>query len=174
MSKKITINILDQDSIQNAINQINATKNKINNATKQYVDTLANAAYKVAETNINESTLKNHVHLRIEDLSTPDVACKRVVAEGEDMAMGFDSLLGIEYGAGIHYNKTPNPDADADGYGVGTFPGQTHAFEDGWAFKDEEGKWIYTHGVKATMPMYKARMEVLKQKDRVVKGVLKK
>ena len=42
-----------------------------------------------------------------------------------------------------------------------SFPGQTHAFEDGWYYPDENGEWHYTHGTKATMPMYNASTEML-------------
>ena len=59
------------------------------------------------------------------------------------------------------------------GYGVGTFPGQTHAFqEEGWWFKDEEtDKWIHSYGVQATMPMYNASIEMRQKVTEIAKEV---
>ena len=69
-------------------------------------------------------------------------------------------MLLVEFGAGIHYNANANPKAGEMGCGVGTFPGQIHAFEDGWYYWGEDKKWHYTHGTKATMPMYSASVAI--------------
>lgn len=74
----------------------------------------------------------------------------------------FSILLAIEFGAGVHFNPTKNPLVGSKfPYGVGTFPGQTHAYDDMWWYWNEkEQKWMPTHGVKATMPMYKAGKDI--------------
>ena len=80
----------------------------------------------------------------------------------------------MEFGAGIHYNSTANPNADKFGFGVGTFPGQVHAFEDGWYYWNEEAQeWQYTHGVKATMPMYNADIEIIQNVVKTAKEVFR-
>jgi hypothetical protein len=55
----------------------------------------------------------------------------KFIVENED-------ILFIEFGAGIHFNKgESHPQAKELGYGVGTYPGQTHAFDDeGWWYWD--------------------------------------
>jgi hypothetical protein len=84
----------------------------------------------------------------------------------------FSTILAIEFGAGIHFNSTPNPNADKFGLGVGTFPGQIHAFEDMWFYWDETDQmWKPTHGVKATMPMYNAQMELINNAIKIAKTV---
>lgn len=97
---------------------------------------------------------------------------KGAVKEQEGYAP-FSILLAIEFGAGIHYNPTPNPLISSEfPYGVGTFPGQTHAYEDMWFYWDENSQeWKPTHGVKATMPMYSADMEIIQNVVKFAKEV---
>lgn len=132
---------------------------------KLLAEKLAKAGIKVAETKIDESPLGKYVTIKTE-ITEEKAGCSAIliatgaVKESEGYAP-FNTLLAIEFGAGIHYNKTPNPNADKFGMGVGTFPGQIHAFEDGWYYwDDKEKEWRYTHGVKATMPMYNASTEI--------------
>ena len=84
-------------------------------------------------------------------------------------------MLAIEFGAGIHYNPTPNPLVSSEfPYGVGTFPGQTHAYQDMWWYWDEDNQeWRPTHGVKATMPMYKASEEMKNNILKIAKDVFR-
>ena len=76
----------------------------------------------------------------------------------------FYTLLAVEFGAGIVYNSAENPKAPELGFGVGTYPGQIHAFEDGWYYLDDKTEtWRYTHGIKATIPMYNAEQQIIPQ-----------
>ena len=97
---------------------------------------------------------------------------KGAVKESEGYAP-FSILLAIEFGAGTHFNPTPNPLISSEfPYGVGTFPGQTHAYEDMWWYWDENTQeWKPTHGVKATMPMYSADMEITQNVVKYAKEV---
>lgn len=53
---------------------------------------------------------------------------------------------------------------DAVGVGQGTFPGQTHAFDEkGWNWMDTEGHWHHSKGFKPTHPMYIAEMRMLSE-----------
>ena len=85
----------------------------------------------------------------------------------------FSILLAIEFGAGIYFNPTPNPLISSEfPYGVGTFPWQIHAYEDMWWYWDENTQeWKPTHGVKATMPMYNADMEIIQNVVKYAKEV---
>lgn len=121
------------------------------------LDRLADEGYKVAEVQKSESPLGKYVHIKVESSGLT----RRIMAIGEVMySKGyapFSTILAIEFGTGISYNRKGNPNADKFGYGVGTFPNQLHAFDDGWYFwSEEKQKWIYTKGVRATMPMYEA------------------
>jgi len=80
----------------------------------------------------------------------------KLVVENED-------ILFIEFGAGIRYNNgNAHPQAKEFGYGVGSYPGQTHAFnQKGWWYTDESGNSIHSWGTEATMPVYKAYAEMI-------------
>ena len=82
--------------------------------------------------------------------------------------------MAVEFGAGIYYNKSNSIIANKFGMGIGTFPGQTHAFDsNGWYYLGDDGEWHHSYGVKATMPMYKAGTEIRKNIDKVVREVFK-
>ena len=86
----------------------------------------------------------------------------------------FYTMLAIEYGSGIRFNKPPgNPDAAKMGYGPGTFPGQMHAFDEkGWYYWDEGlQSWRHTYGIEATMPMYAATLKIREAVESVAREV---
>lgn len=152
--------------------KVNILPQKINNAIME----LGKAGFKVASAKIDEAPLGKYVTLR---LDTPNINTVVLVATGEvKQSEGFEdfnTLLAIEFGAGIYHNKTPNPNADKFGLGVGTFPGQIHAFEDGWYYWDEKDEmWKYTHGVKATMPMYSAQTAMIVEAVKIVQKSFRK
>lgn len=163
--KKISFG-LSVKSIQNAIEEIEDYQRSFNKKVEEFVTELSKYGRIVAMEKVQESPLGKTVTLRCE--TTPEeMGCKAIlIATGElKQAEGhepFSTLLAIEFGAGIFHNKVPNPKANEMGYGVGTFPGQVHAFEDGWYYLGDDDKWHYTHGVKATMPMYNASVEMAK------------
>lgn len=152
---------------------------KLRKKLEQYVSELLRLGINVAQTNINESPLGKYVALTT-DISSDKMGCKGIlIAIGQNKESEgrepFNTLLAIEFGAGIYYNSSENPKSAEMGFGVGTFPGQIHAFEDGWYYWDENAsKWRYTHGVKATMPMYKADIEIIAQAVSVARKIFRK
>ena len=167
MAKTIEVE-LSVKGIKDLKKQLLNYKSSLQTKCEEYVTALANLGVNVAQTSINESPLGKYVTLTTDILSSKMGCSAILIAVGEvKQAEGyedFNTLLAIEFGAGIHHNPIPNPKAELFGLGVGTFPGQTHAFEDGWWYWDEKAQeWRYTQGVKATMPMYKADMEIIQQ-----------
>lgn len=167
MSKKtLHCDILSQSSIKELQKDLQAYQKGVIQKTKLLAKRLAEQGVKVAEAKIDESPLGKLVTLKT-DITEEQAGRKAIlIATGEvkqsEGYADFNTLLAIEFGAGIHYNPTPNPNADNFGMGVGTFPGQIHAFEDGWYYWDDKAQeWRYTHGVKATMPMYHASIEII-------------
>lgn len=157
---------LSVKGIQKMRKELAEYKRSFEYKTKLFVEKLLEKGVEVAQAKVGESPLGKYVALST-DISEEKMGCKGIlIATGEvkysDKYEPFSTILAIEFGAGISYNPTPNPNADEYGYGVGTFPGQLHAFEDGWYFWDEEKqKWTYTKGVKATMPMYEAQRAIV-------------
>lgn len=146
---------------------------------RELVEKLAQIGIETAKVYIGQSPLGHYVSIRT-NIEPSKMGCKAIlVATGEvkvsDEYADFNTLLAIEFGAGIHYNKDENPKSGELGFGVGTFPGQIHAFEEGWFYWDEETQsWKYTHGVKATMPMYNASVEIIKNIQKLAKEVFSK
>lgn len=139
-----------------------------------FVNRLSELGLTVAQTKVSESPLGKYVHVRVEASGLT----RRIIATGEikysDGYAPFSTILAIEFGSGITYNPVSNPNADKFGFGVGTFPGQIHAFEDGWYFWDEKAQeWKYTKGVKATMPMYEAENAIRDNVTRIAKEVFR-
>ena len=144
---------------------------------KQLVSMLLQSGVEVAETNISESPLGKYVTVST-NISADKIGCNGILlAKGQvreqDGYAPFSILLAIEFGAGVHFNPTQNPLVGSKfPYGVGTFPGQTHAYEDMWFYWDEKTQeWKPTHGVKATMPMYNADMEIIQNVVKYAKEV---
>jgi hypothetical protein len=174
---KHTINVsLSESSIQGAIRQIQQYKQTLQYKCELLVERLAELGDKAAIMSINESPLGKTVSMRVEKTPT-QMGCKAVLIatgktiEAKDREL-FYTLLAIEFGAGIYYNSgNENPKANDFGLGVGTYPGQIHAFSDGWYYLGNDNQWHYTHGVKATMPMYNATMEIINQYKHIAREV---
>ena len=143
---------------------------------KLYIERLLEEGVEVAQAKIGESPLGKYVVLST-DITEDEAGTKGIlIATGEvkysDEYAPFSTILAIEFGAGISYNPKENPSASELGFGVGTFPGQLHAFEDGWYFWDEEKqKLIYSKGVKATMPMYEAQKKIVEDYKKIAREV---
>lgn len=144
---------------------------------EKLVSRLIQSGVEISQSRINESPLGKYVTVTT-NISADKMGCKGIllakgaVKEQEGYAP-FSILLAIEFGAGVHFNPTPNPIISSEfPYGVGTFPGQTHAYQDTWFYWDENTQeWKPTHGVKATMPMYSADMEIIKNVVKFAKEV---
>lgn len=91
--------------------------------------------------------------------------------KGEKKTAEVDLLLMSEFGSAQFAEVL----FDISGVGQGTFPGQTHAFDKAWSYKewqdDHKGKWHRTSGTKPTHPMYKADMEMMQQVVQIAKEV---
>ena len=155
---------------------LNYRNNELPRKCEQLVKRLLEVGITVAQTKVDESPLGKYVVLTT-NISPKEYGCNGILlAKGQlienEGYEPFSTILAIEFGAGIHYNKTPNPEAIKLGYGVGTFPGQIHAFEDMWFYWDEDAEeWRPTHGVRATMPMYEAKKMVLETVVGIAKEV---
>jgi len=179
MAKKVFKSNLSQSGIKNMIRELERYKNSLDRKLQMLISELLKIGVTVAETNVSESPLGKYVTLSTNIKPSGKgyegiLLAKGQVMEHEDFAP-FSVILAIEFGAGIHYNPVPNPKAELFGYGVGTFPDQTHAFQpDGWYFWDEEKqKWVHSFGVKATMPMYNADMEIIQNIKKIAEEVFR-
>jgi hypothetical protein len=76
---------------------------------------------------------------------------------------GKDAVF-MEFGAGVYHNgsvgSSPNPWGAALGYTIGSY-GKGNGAKTVWGFKDADGELHLTHGVPASMPLYRAVRGVL-------------
>lgn len=167
MSRKIPVQ-LSVSGLNDLKRQLLQYKDELPMKCEKLVSRLLQSAVAVSQARISESPLGKYVTITT-DISADKMGCKGIllakgaVKEQEGYAP-FSILLAIEFGAGIHFNPTPNPLISSEfPYGVGTYPGQVHAFQsEGWMYWDEKAQeWRHTYGVKATMPLYNADMEII-------------
>lgn len=177
MAKKVFKSDLSVKSIEALKSQLLQYKDSLHIKCEKLVSRLLESGLSVANARVGESPLGKYVTVTT-NISADKMGCKGIllakgqVKEQEGYAP-FSILLAIEFGAGIHYNPTPNPLISSEfPYGVGAFPGQTHAYQDMWFYWDENSQeWKPTHGVKATMPMYSADMEIIQNVVKTAKEV---
>lgn len=176
MAKKTYSANLSVSSLNALKKQLLDYKEELNSKCEELVKRLLKSGIEVASAKVGESPLGKYVTLTT-NISADKMGCKGIllakgaVKESEGYAP-FSILLALEFGAGIHYNPTPNPKADEFGLGVGTFPGQIHAWQDTWFYWDEQSQeWKPTHGVKATMPMYEASLKIREEVVRIAKDI---
>ena len=180
MAKKVFKADLSVKGIEALKRQLLQYKDSLPIKCEKLVSRLLQSGVEVSQTKISESPLGKYVTVTT-NISADKMGCKGVllakgaVKEQEGYAP-FSILLAIEFGAGIHYNPTQNPIISSEfPYGVGTFPVQIHAMEPGgWYFwSEEKQQWIHSYGIKATMPMYNADMEIIQNVVKTAKEVFR-
>ena len=177
MANKVLKSDLSVKGIEALKSQLLQYKDNLPIECEKLVYRLLQSGVEVSQSKISESPLGKYVTVTT-NISADNMGCKGIllakgaVKEQEGYAP-FSILLAIEFGAGVHFNPTPNPLISSEfPYGVGTFPGQTHAYQDTWFYWDENSQeWKPTHGVKATMPMYNADMEIIQNVVKFAKEV---
>ena len=178
MAKKVFNSDLSVKGIEALKSQLLQYKDSLSIKCEKLVYRLLQSGVEVSQSKISESPLGKYVTVTT-NISSDKIGCKGVllakgaVKEQEGYAP-FSILLAIEFGAGTHFNPTPNPLISSEfPYGVGTYPGQVHAMEPGgWYFwSEEKQQWIHSYGVKATMPMYNADMDIIQNVVKYAKEV---
>ena len=177
MAKKVFKADLSVKGIEALKSQLLQYKDSLSIKCETLVSRLLQSGVEVSQSKISESPLGKYVTVTT-NISADKMGCKGILlAKGavkeQEGYEPFSILLAVEFGAGIHYNPTPNPLIGSEfPYGVGTYPGQTHAYEDMWWYWDEKTQeWKPTHGVKATMPMYSADMQIIQNVVKTAKEV---
>lgn len=170
--KVINLNVLDPQSIQNAINELNQYKSEF----QMKVILLRNRL-----TNIGIDTIRNTMQsVPAKERGTYDVEAVYDTQEnlvGAVINLSGDKVLFIEFSAGITYGTPPGgypiQNAVTSQYGYGTYnPSSDNATNpDGWYYYDENGQLKHTYGNRAYMPMYTAEVAIIMSVQQVVKEV---
>ena len=177
MSTTITLK-LSTSGIKKAKAELKAYRDKLESKTKDFISKLAEIGVQTGLSNTGEyqgyilfeyeitDSSKKHVSAVVHAMSKEQIL--RQWLNGEDVREAYvDPLLMAEFGSGRfasdasgqkndHYISSGGVNA-----GRGTFPGQTHAFDEGgWYWRDLSGEWQHSEGEIPTMPVYHAALEM--------------
>lgn len=178
MSKKIKVNILSLTSVKKCIDELQEYRNSLNNKCQEVVGRLAEIALHIISAKIAEAAItvdsaniesgQNFAGTPIVTYDNTPKGSKAVISvAGED-------IIFIEFGAGVYHNGTagisPHPKGEEFGFVIGGY-GKGKGVNKVWGYYGDDGELHLTHGVKATMPMYSAIMEVVQLVPDVCKEV---
>lgn len=170
MAKRtIKINLFDSKSLQKAIDEINRYKNDLPRKCELFVQRLAEVGIPIIDQNISSAdgdSDKNHnTYIKINSFGSYSQA---------ELIVESRSILFLEFGAGVHYNGaaggSPHPKGEEMGYTIGSY-GKGQGKNDFWFYYADTGEAVMSHGTQATMPMYRAGLEMRRQILAIAKEV---
>lgn len=162
MKRKISLSTSD---IENLVDELKKYEKSLQEKCIIFTNRLAEIGIKVINieygSGVGDSSKEHQVWYEPET----EMIRGKLIVQGED-------ILFIEFGAGIRFNSgNQHPKAHELGYGVGTYPGQTHALDpNGWYYR-ENGNLHHSLGTEATMPVYKASQKMSEEVERIAKEV---
>lgn len=166
MSKKISIS-LSQSSIQAAIDELNKYKNSLKRKQEILIDRLAKEGIQVIRSTMESipDEEKGSYYTEIVNNNQGDII-------GAAVRLSGDSVLFLEFSAGIAYGTDSYPLPSGSQYGMGTYPGKGHWDDpNGWWYVDERGEKHHSYGNRAYMPMYRAEQAIIIQIRTIAKEV---
>lgn len=170
-----TISIeLSEESIEQAIKEIEEYKRSLTKKIKILVERLASIGLQTVDTTM----------LSIAPVDRGDYSVDLVYnAEGNSVQgavirLEGDQVLFVEFSAGILFGtdsfpSLPNNPSYGQGYGMGTYPDGKGHWDDptGWWYIDKWGQAQHTYGVRAYAPMYQAAVAMRNQIHSIAKEV---
>ena len=168
MAKKLSIS-LSEKSIQNAIKELNQYKEDLKRKNPILVDKLSKIGLEVVQQTMESvpDEEKGSYYTEIINNSQGDMI-------GAAIRLSGDKILFIEFSSGVTFGtpKGGYPLPSGKEYGVGTYPGQTHAESPhGWWYVDENGEKHHSYGNRAYMPMYHAEQAIVMQIRNIAREV---
>lgn len=163
---KLRIGLSPKD-VKKALAQAREYQKQLNNKNALFVERLAETGIPI---------IKGRMAASRGDSNPAHSTEIRIYANGDKvegtLTLSGEDILFFEFGSGVYYNASDPPHASDFGYGVGTYPGQTHAFDsDGWWYRDEANQLHHSYGTEATMPMLKASEEIISNIRKIAREV---
>lgn len=162
MSKTITIDIFNPESIRAAQREIQAYKQWVIRKTEELAQRLAEYGVQRVEVGYAEALYDGDkdITYTVEQRGERSYA---IVASGK-------TVLFLEFGAGVIGEGHP---LDGEfGYGPGTYPGQTHVPVPGfWWYTGSDGESHYSRGNPPSMVMYQTGKELRTELLRIAREV---
>lgn len=157
MAKKISFN-LSVDSIQKAIDELNAYKNSLSSKNEIFVQRLA----EVGLDTVN-SIMQSIPSEEAGEYNTEVVLNGSGQISGAAIRLSGNKILFVEFSAGVRYGTQDYPLPSGAQYGAGTYPSDKGNWANpwGWWYKDENGEYKHSYGNRAYMPMYNAERAII-------------
>lgn len=160
---------LSKKGIQSAIKQIENYRDNLVKKNEEFVKRLGEVGIPVIHENIaaaaGDSDKTHDAYIKINSFG--DYSQATLIVSGKD-------LLFIEFGAGVHYNgavgSSPNPMGASKGYTIGSY-GKGNGSKDSWYYYADTGELVRSQGTQATMPVYKAGVEMRQKMLKIAKEV---
>ena len=167
--KIINIDLLNNRSLDKAIQQLREYQNSLNDKCAEFVRRLAEVGIPVIDENIaaaqGDSDKGHNTYIKINSFGSYSQA---------ELIVESNSILWIEFGAGVHFNghlgSSPHPKGEELGYTIGSY-GKGQGKNDFWFYYADSGESVMSHGTQATMPVYKAGLEIKRQVLKIAKEV---
>ena len=161
---RITINAFDKRSFDNAIKELDKYQRRLEKKADELANKLADYGLLLAQVSFEGVPYTGHKDV---------VVTKDPSGNGYTIrASGMTALI-LEFGAGVTLGEG-HPQAAEFGMGVGTYPGQTHAFDpNGWYLPRSAGVFAgeHTYGNPPAMAMYNAQKDMESEIERVAREV---
>lgn len=157
---KTVIFSLSQNSMKDAINEIKKYRDNLERKNEIFVTRLAQEGLRVVQSTMESvpDEVKGSYYTEL----LMDNDGKNI--KGAAIRLTGEKVLFVEFSAGIAYGTQQGgyPLESGKNYGVGTYPGQTHAESPyGWWYVDESGNKHHSYGNRAYMPMYHAEQAII-------------
>lgn len=167
--KTINIDLFNNRSLDEAIRQIRQYQNSLNDKCALFVRRLAEVGIPVIDENIaaaqGDSDKGHNTYIKINSFGSYSQA---------ELIVESKSILWIEFGAGVHFNghlgSSPHPKGEELGYTIGSY-GKGQGKNDFWFYYADSGEAVMSRGTQATMPVYKAGLEIKRQILKIAREV---
>lgn len=182
MAKRIKVNVLSLSSIEKSIKELKEYKESLNDKCQKVVERLTEEALriismKIAEAAITVETTSTGAEVESGQnfVGNPSVAYENTPKGSKaTISVAGEDIVFIEFGAGVYYNGTagisPHPKGETFGFVIGGY-GKGKGVNKVWGYYGDDGELHLTHGVKATMPMYSAIIEITQLAPSICKEV---
>ena len=166
---RLVIDGLSEKSLRDAAKQVSRYAKQFETKHKEFIRELTKAGIQVMYQNLygygDSEPPQPQDNPRVYMGVRGGILAATLRLRGEDVAF-------VEFGAGVHYNGTgsPHPLGVELGYTIGSY-GHGQGTQDHWWYEDENGITVISYGTEATMPMYKADMEIRQKFADIAKNV---
>lgn len=164
---------IDVFNVEKSIRELERYKREIEQKTNQFVTKIAQYLGALAQVGFRRSLVDTSTSgaYRYADDVIVNIDVRgdtaTVIAEGEETFF-------CEFGTGVYFNgsvgSSPHPEGLRLGMLIGSY-GKGKGRQKAWVFKDEYGDKIFTRGVPAQMPMYKAFMKAYDDIEAIAREV---